>query len=262
MANVSLLADLSTFPIDRQDLFDMWATAALDLLDEADFAEDVSFLKVGSCLSDAPVAPAPGQLFWSLCEGLLYCWFDQVDSTGVSLWLSVGPDRFDVPALTGAPVGQAHPVDILYDKWVVVPTEAHQCPLGFSAQGIVNPAELNVGELRVNALGSEVTEWGAVTAASGTWIRVSVDGIVYGCTLNPSSHLSQGLVAWDNSAPLSMDPTNPVSLIDAASWNTPQRNVVGMAVHELPFSPDTGTASEPVYTFRFQFQPRVLTPFL
>jgi len=262
MPNLSMIADLSTFPVTRQDLFDMWVTSVLaEGIDEGDLADDVTPISLGTDFSDAPSGTdlKPGNLFWHQADNLLFCYFDEVNDTGVSLWLAVGPDRFDVPCLTKEPIPSASPVELDYDRIVGVPTEATQVPLGFNQSGIQNGVTINDPVLRVNSEGSTVTEFGGDTAASGTWIRVAIEGIVYGRQQDPSSNESTSLIDIANAPPISMDPADPTSLITANTWATPLWNVVGIGLQET--TGPSGVPTEPVFTFKFQFAPRVVVPF-
>lgn len=256
MADITMLADLSTFPVTRQELFDMWTTAQLSGITAADLANELSAINVGTDFSDAPEGTdlRPGTLFYHLADNLMFCWFDQIDDTGVSLWLAIGPDRFEVPCLAKEPIPAGAPVEIDYDKWCGLPTESHQVPLGYNQSGILNSIDVNVPVVR-----SGVTEFGGETTASGAWFRCAIDGIMMGIQLDPSSHDTQPLQDFSSSQPLAMDPDNPLHLQSADTWATPLTNVVGVCIPESSLG--GGVATEPVYTFKFQFAPRVVIPF-
>ena len=171
------MADLSpiiTFsePITRQDLYNMWSTAALGSIAKVDLAPGVLDVEEGTGLTDAPSDPEPGQIYWSELDQLLFAWHDEVDGTGVSLWLALGPDRFDVPALCAGPIAAGALVQLTgVGKTVSV--------LGANDNPVACIGANQAGVPHGFAAGS--------TAASGAWIPVAVDGIMYGLSTDSTA---------------------------------------------------------------------------
>ncbi len=250
MANLSLLADLTVFPITRQNIFDMWTTSDLQSITTDDLADELATVDSGSDFSNATLTPVPGQFFYHLAENLVYGWFDEVDNTGVSLWLAIGPDRFEVPCLAAEPIPAGAPVDLIYDKVVGLPTEPHPVPMGFNQSGINKPQNINDGP-----------DFGGDTTVSGAWCRIAIDGIVWGRIENPQSNLSEGLVSIPSSRPICMDPQDPTSLIEGTSWATPLFNCVGASVYNAQPGVGNLVPTEPTHMLRFRFAPRVIVPF-
>ena len=173
----------------------------------------------------------------------------EVDSTGVSLWLASGPDRFDVPCIAAEPIPAGAMLDLWYDKWVSLPTEPHQRPLGFNQSGIDNMEDMN-----------DATQ---DTAVSGSWIRVAVDGIVIGVIDGAGSDPSEpNLVNWQGGELIGMNASGkPWSLIGGMSPTFPPLNVIGLSTRDVPqFTPITNV-TEPAHYVPFQFQPRIYRPF-
>ncbi len=251
MADLSLLADLSVFPVDRQDIFDMWTTADLEALVAGDLADGMGVITRGTDFSDAPTGSAlmPGSLFYNIADNLMFCWFDEVDSTGVSLWLAIGPDRFDVPMIAAEPLPAAVPVEVVYDKWAGLPTEPTQMPIGFNQSGITNSITRNVAVDRGSG-----PEFGGETAASGAWFRCAIEGNVFGQQTDPDNQADPSIQDMQAGLPISMDLTDPLSLVASGSWGGTNRNPVGMALYE---SNGPNPATEAPHTLKFRFDPRI-----
>lgn len=172
MANLVVIQDLSSFPLTRQDLYDMWTTAQLGSVVASDL--ETGFLSVQSVtsFSDLPSAPQSGQLAWSQIEQLMYCFHDEIDNTGVSLWLAIGPDTFETAALLSGPAFPGSALEATYDRWVrPAPTTepylgdgvSHRL-MGTLHSGVPYPLNIETPN----------------TAASGTWVRAGIDGYVFG----------------------------------------------------------------------------------
>jgi len=174
MANLSPIITFSE-PITRQDLYNMWSTAALGTIAEGDLAPGVLSVLEGTALTDAPSSPEPGQMFWSQLDQLLFAWHDEVDGTGVSLWLSMGPDRFDTPCLAAGPIGAG---------CLVRPTGTDKLVEVHNAQD--NP----VGIIGCNQAGVPHDLAAGSTAESGAWIPVAIDGIMYGLLTDSTASVS------------------------------------------------------------------------
>jgi hypothetical protein len=179
---LTVITDLSG-TITRQDLNNMWSQATIPPLKSSDLDPSFTDIFRASSFSDVSVSlpnPDPGKLFFNQTSKIMYVWTDALDvndtgdKTGVSLWLAVGPDSFETACLTAEPVPAGAFVEPHYDRWVKIfnpnggqfvtgATEA-PVPLGANQSGIF----------------SEYTERLSYddTAASGTWIRVGIDGYV------------------------------------------------------------------------------------
>ncbi len=78
--------------VTSQTLYDLIAGATPASVAAADFDGGLLTVIVGS---NATNPETPGAWWYDQTEMLLKGYADQVDETGVSLWLSLGPDRFD-----------------------------------------------------------------------------------------------------------------------------------------------------------------------
>ena len=161
------------FPVDRQDLYNHWATAVLSSIERSELASGVFTLDIGTTLSDATSSPEPGHHFWSRLEGLMFVFHDEVDGTGVSLWLAIGPDRFDVAAILSEPTGGGAVVRPVYDRWVQIFSGSS------GAAWNTDPIGTHAGAISLSGF-SGGSDTDAGTAASGTWAPISIDGIVWG----------------------------------------------------------------------------------
>jgi hypothetical protein len=167
---LTVLTDLSGPIVTRQDLFNAWANASLPTLQEADLGDTFLAAKVGSDFSNAPGSPTPGTMFWHQHRKLCYIWHDEIDNTGVSLWLCIGPDRFECACLAAEPIPAGAVVEAWFDRWVKVanpesnPDNQASLPkyMGVNQSGLPDPSE----------------PWPGTTAESGTWVSVGIDGIL------------------------------------------------------------------------------------
>lgn len=166
MAKITVNTDLTIRPITRQTLYDMWGDAIFGTVGTSDLANDFQPINVGSGYSDMPASPRPGEHYYDQAQKLLFIFHDEIDSTGVSQWLASGPDRFETACLTDRPVPAGALVSPTYDRWVK-PYNPSDSPIGnvigMNQSGLQWPAHL-----------------GADTAASGTWIRVGIEGFMWG----------------------------------------------------------------------------------
>lgn len=88
--------------VTRQTLYDAFANAAISTVGASDLAAGTLALDKGSGASAA--APWPGAIFFDKTEQLFKVWVDEVDNTGVSLWLSVMGDRRDDAFIADRPI--------------------------------------------------------------------------------------------------------------------------------------------------------------
>ena len=173
---MATLAPIITFsePVTRADLYTMWSTAALGTITADDLAPGTLSVVAASTISEAMAEPSPGQIIYSQAERLLYCWHDEVDDTGVSLWLSIGPDRFETACLAEEPIGGGMLVKSTSDRKIKL------LELGD------DPA-LCIG-LNQSNLGGQGANGG--TTESGAWCRVGVDGILFGILTESTASLA------------------------------------------------------------------------
>lgn len=78
--------------VTNQTLYDIVAGSTGASVVPADFGVGLLPIMVASTPTSTPTA---GQWWFDQTEQLLKGYADQVDETGVSLWLALGPDRFD-----------------------------------------------------------------------------------------------------------------------------------------------------------------------
>lgn len=231
---MATLSSIITFsePITRQDLWNMWSTAALGSIAKEDLAPGVLSVEVGTALTDAPTEPVPGQMFWSKLDQLMFCWHDEVDGTGVSLWLAIGPDRFDTPCVAAGPV----------------PAGALVRPTGDNRYVEIHNAQDNpVGVIGCNQAGVPHDLAAGATSESGAWIPVAIDGIMYGLltdsTASVSSYHYAGTVG--DSAIVSYTHHGSIGFNNGGVnlHNPPERPTIGA----MPYRTTPGTI------MRFQF---------
>lgn len=167
MAVINPLTDL-TGQVTRQDLFDMWANAELSDLTGRDLAADT--FGIISSDSEPTDVRQPGSLWWNSQENLMYVYTDEIEGTGCSLWLAIGPDRFDCACIAAEPIPAGAVVELDHDRWIRVALVEGQA-------GDSNPRVIGVNQAGVvyplNTAASS-------TQDSGAWVNVAIDGIVYG----------------------------------------------------------------------------------
>jgi len=259
VASINVLADLETEPITRQDLFDMWNTGALTDIPASDFADDFLPIQNGSSFSDFPQTPAPGQLVWHLSENVMFCWTDEVDGTGVSLWLAMGPDKFETALYAEEPIGAALPVELVFDRVARLATPVNRSmprAIGFNQSGINSPVGVNNGP---DTAPSEV--YGGDTTSSGSWFRCGVDGLLYGKIDDAENHPTQAAmqITQISTLTIEVDPTLPMGLKQAEIFSLP--NSAREAPHGMTTqwvqTPAGQTVTEPSYIFKFFYAPRI-----
>lgn len=162
MVKLSVLEDLTVQPVTRQTLFDAWATATLQTVEESDLAPDL--LPLVSQGSEP--AGTPGKIWHDTRDQLYKVYTDELDGTGVSLWLAFGPDRFETACLCAEPIAAAAVVAVTHDRYITPAS---------------NPGDS--GDVRVIGANQSGVFWPlnegtSDTAASGTWVRVAIEGIM------------------------------------------------------------------------------------
>ncbi len=274
MASFNPLVDFAE-PVTRQDLFDMWNTAAFSEVGVDDFADGFMPVIVGSSFSEAPVSPQPGQHYWHQQENIMYVYHDVIDNTGVSLWLAIGPDKFETAMLTSSAVAVGEGVELIgpdrtcrayipsEDKRLTMPSvvgfnQSHINAAVGVAQG-TDSADVDKTKFtffNVSGDDSGSTYYMGETAVTNEWIRVGIDGLMYMGSC-PGSHPSVAMSTWTSlgSLMLSAVPGLPGGVHSPNSNQTPVGNFIGGA----PFwnvDETTSTRSEPWWLTKAMFMPR------
>ena len=242
MANINPLISFEQ-PVTRQDLFDMWATGSLSDIGVDDFAEGFIPIVVASSFSSAPQSPQPGQMLWHQSENVMYTYHDEIEGTGVSLWLAIGPDKFETAMLTNSPIAAGAGVELVGpDRTVQVrkALEANRLMVpvtcGFNQSHINAPRQYdaNFPELydpdqQVFQNESGATYYVGETAQSGEWVRVAIDGIMY-MGMAAGSHPTQALMSWTNAGGVAEDTIFDGGIVSIFSPQTPRNNMIGSTI--------------------------------
>ena len=243
MASINPLISFEQ-PVTRQDLFDMWATGALTEIGIDDFAEGFIPIIIASDFSSAPVNPQPGSHLWHQSENVMYVYHDEIDNTGVSLWLAIGPDKFETAMMAKGPIACGAGVELVGPGRVVQVREAAEAnrlmtPMtcGFNQSHINSPLQYraDLPELfdpeqytysNFSGDDSGATYFYGETAQSGEWIRVGIDGIMYMASAT-GSHPSESLSSWTNGGAVCEDTIFPGCIISINSTLSPYNNCIG-----------------------------------
>lgn len=190
MATLNVLTDL-TGTVTRQELYDMWADASISKIPASELADTLQDVVLASSLSDVPASPNPGEMVWVQNEQRMYVYHDVMDvmdrgeGTTVSLWLSIGPDRFDCACLAGEDIPAGAVVEPFYDRVVKI------CRPDHNTKGDSNtPIPIGINQ---SGLPIHYVQDGTVgeTAPEGTWIRVAIDGIMRVLHYKPDTNVSE-----------------------------------------------------------------------
>jgi hypothetical protein len=215
MAKITVNTDLTIRPITRQTLYDMWGDAIFGQVGTSDLGNDFMPVNVGTGYSDMPASPRPGEHYWDQGQKLLFIFHDEIDSTGVSLWLASGPDRFETACLTSQPITAGALCSPVVDRWVQP----------------YNPSESPIG----NIIGANQSglQWpahqGFDTAASGTWVRMGIEGYMWGVFQSTSASgfhysliekipLAPNQLSADGSV-IRAEQTMKTPVLDRIGWN-------------------------------------------
>lgn len=166
MARLNVLTDL-TGTITRQTLADIWGDSTVSGVVTSDLDLDTVSAIVASDISSYTANPAPGSILYAQGEQLMYVYTDELDGTGVSLWLAIGPDVFECACIAAEPIPAGAVVQPFYDRWVKAVRPSGDgttdfYPMGVNQSGLPDPFDI-------------YTE--GDTQASGSWIRVAIDGL-------------------------------------------------------------------------------------
>src|SRR5262245_12236792 len=159
--------------VTRQTIYDLVRLAGLGTVQQSDLNEGV--LTVVS--QTLPPTPSPGMLWWNQYEQLMMVYTDMLDNTGVSCWLSIGPDRFDVALYAEEPIPYgAAVVPGRTGGLRAVRLPPH--PREYVATGVTVSRFMSMQVIGLNQqLGGTMT---VATTASGTWFRCATLGLARG----------------------------------------------------------------------------------
>jgi hypothetical protein len=165
MANFNPTTSLA-FPLTRQTLYNAFADAALGTVSTDDLVEGLLSADRVSSLTQASNNVPPGFHVFSQAEQIMYVWHDEIEDTGVSLFLAIGPDRFDTACIAAEPIPAGAPVEVVYDRWV-------RCATAASEAAYVKAIGCNQAGVDLT---SSITQ---ETTSSGAWFPVGIDGLMY-----------------------------------------------------------------------------------
>jgi len=159
--------------VTRQTIFDLVALAAIDgVVVDTDLSVDTT-QNVAS--TNPPSIIGPGTMWWDKAEQVQKVWHDEIDNTGVSLWLAMGPDHYEVEAIASEPIpfGAACILDLeAGNKWVKLP------PSGSDLVGLGHTAA-RVEPLKVVGFNNTGQQMSPVTADSGGFFSMAIAGFVW-----------------------------------------------------------------------------------
>lgn len=158
--------------VTRQTLYDLVYNAIGGTVQASDLHTSVLTVAAQSSVP----TPYPGLLWYDQTDQLAKVYTDMIDGTGCSLWLSIGPDRFDVAVLATEPIpfgaavqftGTGRKVSLPPD-WPLLCKNTNYTNMRFEHLKIVG---FNNDNNNANHTIS--------TAASGTWFAMGALGIVW-----------------------------------------------------------------------------------
>jgi hypothetical protein len=166
--------------VSRQTIYDLVRLAAIGTVQASDLASGTLTI-VSQTLP--PNLPQPGLLWWDMEEQLAKVWTDILDGTAVSLWLAIGPDRFDAAVLATEPIPFGAAVEASYGGIRSVQLPPHPTVVnnqGYTAGRFENLRVLGFNQGTTHGSNGTFT---APTAPSGTWLPIGISGIMR--TWNP-----------------------------------------------------------------------------
>lgn len=170
--------------VTRQTIFDLIGSASIDgVVADTDLSDGTP---QNVSQSGPPSAPGPGSMWWDKTNQVMRVWYDEIDGTGVSLWLAAGPDVFEIEAIASEPIpfGACVQCDLAAGhKWMKLP------PSG-SDLVVMGHTAARVEPLRVVGFNNDAQANNYVpdsagysnsmpTTASGAWFRLTVSGVVW-----------------------------------------------------------------------------------
>jgi hypothetical protein len=182
-----------TDTVSRQTIYDLVANAVGGTVGSTDLSSEVN---VVVAQSEAPT-PKPGLCWWDQTQQLMKVFTDMISDTGCSIWLAVGPDRFDVAMLATEPIPFGAAVQFAGEnRKVRLPDD----PITLENTGA---SETRFEHCKVVGF-QNMTAAGTLTAptvASGSWFPCAVQGICwawYPVFLPATGRGSEGGAAMDS----------------------------------------------------------------
>jgi hypothetical protein len=157
--------------VNRQTIYDLVANALGGEVSASDLGADVQPL---TSQTDVPT-PYPGKLWFDLVDQLLKVYVDELDGTGVSVWLAIGPDRFDTAVLATEPIPFGAAVQIAGTggrrvKLPPSPTDLRAIP---GLDGVWEDWKV----IGFNQGGRDAAST-RDTTESGAWLAAGIDGVM------------------------------------------------------------------------------------
>lgn len=160
--------------VSRQTIYDLVRLATIGTVQQSDLASDVLTILSQS----QPPTPVPGLLWWDMEEQLMKVWTDVLDGTTVSLWLAIGPDRFDTAVLATEPIPYGAACEAAYKGLRTVKLPPHPTVvngLGYTAGRFENLRVMGLNQGTLHGSGGTFT---APTTPSGAWLPLGIAGIM------------------------------------------------------------------------------------
>lgn len=195
--------------VTRQTIYDLVANAQGGTISSAELSSVVFDIVVGSSATNPT---APGLLWYDQTDLLLKGYIDVRDNTGCSVWVAMGPDRFDEIFLAGEhlPGGALCRLDPTGGGRSVVRVTGHGAPDGICV-------------VATN-----------VTVPAGTWFAGTIEGFVRAWfPFKPAADVSpgqQGATPNQSVFPISW---NPGGFGKSGSGNQQNEFIHGVAVQRV-----------------------------
>jgi hypothetical protein len=156
--------------VTRQSIYNLVANAQGGDVEASDLSSDVQTIVTQSL---AP-SPWPGKLWWDQTDQVMKLYVDVLDGTGVSLWIAIGPDRFDIPMLATEPLPFGAAVQFSGSG-------NRQCRLPPNPLALVamNWRQGLWEQWKVFGFNNDGPSGAHLTTASGAWFACAVDGICW-----------------------------------------------------------------------------------
>lgn len=155
--------------VTRQTIYDLVNNAIGGTVQESDLSQGVLQMVTSS---EAPSSPYPGKPWFDQTDQLFKVYTDILDGTAVSLWLSVGPDRFDTAMIAAEPIPYGAAVQLTGDgRYAKLPPD----PISLDQMG-KGYYEWEVA--KVVGFNNNGTMLAAETVDSGSWFACAIDGFV------------------------------------------------------------------------------------
>jgi hypothetical protein len=173
--------------VSRQTIYDLVRLAVIGTVQQSDMAGNTLTIVSQSL---PPSTPGPGTLWWDMTSQLAKVWTDMLDGTTVSLWLAIGPDRFDTAVLATEPIPFGAACEAAYGGVRTVKLPPHPTTvnaLGYTAGRFENMRVIGFNQSTLHGAGGTLT---VPTAQSGAWLALGIAGIVR--IWSPWYHITTG----------------------------------------------------------------------